>query len=159
MGLLKFPSDVTNHNGEWLPGVILMRGASVALLLILQPNDVPEEEETKNVFSTVQPRIAARNLRLANIPADMLDESGTFAGGAAEEIEEETGLKLKADELIDMTAPTLAEGGPTTERLQHATHPSTGGCDESITAFLWQRRVKRSGRPYGLPPWWRRQVD
>ena len=34
----------------------------------------------------------------------MLDDSGTFAGGAAKEIEEETGLQVQQSELLDMTS-------------------------------------------------------
>lgn len=34
---------------------------------------------------------------------------GTFSGGAAQEIEEETGFKVKESELVDMTGLTIAE--------------------------------------------------
>ena len=57
------------------------------MLLILQPDDVPaEEERDKHVLMTVQPRIAAGSLAFTEIPAGMLDHSGSFSGGAAKEI-------------------------------------------------------------------------
>lgn len=94
---------------------------------------------------TVQPRIPAGSLAFAEIPAGMLDDSGSFAGGAAKEIEEETGLKVKDDELLDMTALALSndpqdESG---EQLQKAIYPSAGGCDEFIPVFLYQKRIPR----------------
>lgn len=74
----------------------------------------------------------------------MLDDSGTFAGGAAKEIEEETGLSVQHDELIDMTSlalqPAQDENG---EVLQKAVYPSAGGSDEFIPLFLCQKRMPR----------------
>lgn len=75
----------------------------------------------------------------------MLDDSGTFAGGAAKEIQEETGLSVQASELIDMTSLALQsiqdpEGG---ESLQKAVYPSAGGSDEFIPLFLCQKRMPR----------------
>ena len=93
---------------------------------------------------TLQPRIPAGSLALAELPAGMLDDSGTFAGGAAKEIEEETGLKVPEDQLINLTELALPSTEDTTgERLQKAMYPSAGGCDEFIPLFLHQRRVKR----------------
>lgn len=80
------------------------------MILILQPDDVTEgKEKDKHVLMTIQPRIAAGSLNLATIPVGMLDNSGTFSGSTAKEIEEESGLKLKAGELIDMAALALAD--------------------------------------------------
>ena len=74
------------------------------MLLILQPDDVPSNsEDEKHVILTLQPRIPAGSLSLAELPAGMLDDAGTFAGGAAKEIEEETGLQVPANELINMS--------------------------------------------------------
>lgn len=75
----------------------------------------------------------------------MLDDSGTFAGGAAKEIREETGLSIPQNELIDMTSFALQsvdqpEDG---EKLQKAVYPSAGGSDEFIPYFLCQKRMPR----------------
>lgn len=93
----------------------------------------------------VQPRVPACSLGFVEIPAGMLDDGGTFAGGAAREIEEETGMKVPEEELVDMTKLALGEGGDgeNGERLQQAVYPSCGGSDEFIPMFLHERRVPR----------------
>lgn len=99
----------------------------------------------------------------------MLDDSGTFSGAAAKEIEEETGLSIPQDELVDMTALALSlrqeaaalpssspspsparesEGDrgndeDSGEKLQEAMYPSPGGSDEFIPLFLCKKRMKR----------------
>ncbi|MCJ1353958.1 MAG: hypothetical protein MMC33_003945 [Icmadophila ericetorum] len=116
-------------------------------MLILQPDDTlhPSEIE-KHVILTLQPRIPAGSLSFAELPAGMLDDSGTFSGAAAKEISEETGLKLSADELINLTEIALpaAPNDNTEENLQRGVYPSPGGSDEFIPIFLWQKRVPRS---------------
>ncbi len=93
---------------------------------------------------TLQPRIPAGSLSFAELPAGMLDDSGTFVGGAAKEIEEETGLKVPEDQLIDMTKLALPDSETSSgESLQKATYPSPGGSDEFLPIFLHQRRVPR----------------
>ena len=113
--------------------------------LILQPDDVPENTENeKHVIFTIQPRIPAGSLALAELPAGMLDDSGNFAGGAAQEIAEETGLEIPASDLIEMTKLAIpAASSANDERLQQAVYPSPGGSDEFIPIFLWQKRVSR----------------
>ena len=74
----------------------------------------------------------------------MLDNSGTFAGGAAKEILEETGLQVGVEELIDMTKLALpTPENDNEENLQRGIYPSAGGSDEFIPIFLWQKRVRR----------------
>jgi len=94
---------------------------------------------------TLQPRVPAGSLSFSELPAGMLDDSGTFAGGAAKEIEEETGLKVETDELLDMTDLALSDEPQTSsdERLQKAMYPSAGGCDEFVPIFLYQKRIPR----------------
>ncbi|KAJ9212096.1 hypothetical protein DTO166G4_6252 [Paecilomyces variotii] len=146
LGFLKLKAEVSNDQGETLPGSVFLRGGSVGMLLVLQPDDIPESsEDGKRVILTIQPRIPAGSLAFSEIPAGMLDDSGTFAGGAAKEIEEETGLKIPQNELIDMTSlalgllPQQADG----EELQKGMYPSPGGSDEFIPLFLCQKRMPR----------------
>ena len=75
----------------------------------------------------------------------MLDDSGTFSGGAAKEIHEETGLSITQDELIDMTSLALQsiQQPKDGETLQQAVYPSPGGSDEFIPFFLCQKRMSR----------------
>lgn len=119
--------------------------------LILQPDDTPpSSDEGKRVILTVQPRIPAGSLAFPEIPAGMLDDSGTFAGSAAKEIQEETGLSIAQDELIDMTSLALTslqqqqqeqKQRDDEETLQKAVYPSPGGSDEFIPLFLCQKRM------------------
>ena len=116
--------------------------------LILQPDDVPADTETeKKVILTVQPRIPAGSLAFAELPAGMIDDSGTFSGGAAKEIAEETGLQVPADELIDLTDLALSPDSSISdneEKLQQGVYPSPGGCDEFVPIFLWTKRIPRA---------------
>lgn len=145
VGFIKLKAEVSNDDGEKLPGSVFLRGGSVGMMLILQPDDVPEgTEDEKHVILTLQPRIPAGSLSLAELPAGMLDDSGTFSGGAAKEIEEETGLKIPAEELLDLTELALPKGvRDEEEHLQQGMYPSPGGCDEFVPLFLWQKRIPR----------------
>lgn len=143
IGFLKFKAKVTNDNGEYLPGTVFLRGESVCVLLILQPNAPSSDDELYTIL-TVQPRIAAGSLNFVELPAGMLDDSGTFGGAAAKEIQEETGLEIIEDELLNMTA--LAAGAPnkSEELLRPAVYPSPGACDESISLLLAQKSMDRA---------------
>lgn len=148
LGFVKLKANVSNGNGETLPGSVFLRGGSVGMLLILQPDDAPpSSEEGKRAILTVQPRIPAGSLAFPEIPAGMLDDSGTFAGAAAKEIHEETGLVIPQDELIDMSSLALQcvleSRGDDNESLQKAVYPSPGGSDEFIPLFLCQKRLAR----------------
>lgn len=75
----------------------------------------------------------------------MLDESGTFAGAAAKEIEEEVGLSLLESDLLDMSKMAFSKTETSAgESLQNAIYPSPGGSDEYIPLFLHQRRIPRA---------------
>ena len=82
---------------------------------------------------------------MPELPAGMLDDSGTFSGGAAKEISEETGLEIPASELINMTELALPSSvdEDSEEHLQQGVYPSPGGSDEFISIFLWQKRIPR----------------
>ena len=143
LGFVKFQAQITNDDGEHLPGAVFMRGSSVAMLLVLQPDDVPESDESeKHVLLTVQPRLAAGSLAFSEIPAGMLDDAGSFAGGAAKEIEEETGLVVKDEDLVDMTALAL-QNDDRAEQLQKGVFTTPGACDEFVPIFYYQKRLPR----------------
>lgn len=114
--------------------------------LVLQPDDVPiTNEDEKRAILTIQPRIPAGSLAFAEIPAGMLDDSGSFAGGAAKEIQEETGLSIPQNELVDITSLALQvkRGQDGEEMLQKAVYPSAGGSDEFIPVFYCLKRMPR----------------
>ncbi|PKY06248.1 hypothetical protein P168DRAFT_107258 [Aspergillus campestris IBT 28561] len=147
LGFVKLKSVVSTEGGETLPGSVFLRGGSVGMLLLLQPDDVPPSaEDEKRAILTVQPRIPAGSLAFSEIPAGMLDDSGSFAGGAAKEIQEETGLTIPQSELIDMTSLALQSvpAHEDDEMLQKAVYPSAGGSDEFIPLFLCQKRMPRA---------------
>jgi ADP-sugar diphosphatase len=130
---------IQNDKKETLPGVVFLRGGSVAILMILRPSDALDE---RYVVMTEQPRPAAGSLRFMEIPAGMLDDEDNFAGAAAKEIREEVGLQLNKYDLIDMTALAL-KGHRVEENLSDAMYPSPGACDEFISIFLWEQEKER----------------
>lgn len=145
LGFIKLSAIVINNDGERLPGSVFLRGGSVAMFVTLQPDDVPRESETdKHVILTVQPRIPAGSLAMVEIPAGMVDDSGTFSGAAAKELKEEVDIEILENELTDMTSLALSESRHQTgESLQAGIYPSPGGSDEFIPIFLCQIRVDR----------------
>ncbi|KAF2112602.1 nudix hydrolase 14 [Lophiotrema nucula] len=161
-GFIKIQATVQNADDDGgLPGTVFLRGGSVAMLIILQPDDVPEgTEEDKYVILTVQPRIAAGSLAFPELPAGMLDGNGNFKGKAAKEIDEEVGISIPEEQLVDMTDDALkstnisglwrkpeSKSDPMDgikEQLWSAMYPSPGACDEFIRLYLHQKRLPRS---------------
>lgn len=140
IGFVKLEADVRNKNNEYLPGIAFLRGGSVAMLMILRPSDSKNE---RWVVMTEQPRIPAGSLSFWEIPAGMIDDkTDNFAGAAAKEIREETGLEVPAKELVDLTRLAL-QSTDNVEDLQSAMYPSPGGCDEFISIFLWEKTLDR----------------
>lgn len=142
VGFIKFDAKISNEDNSELPGTTFMRGGSVAVLMILRPRDSIHE---RFVVMTDQARVPAGSLSFLEIPAGMIDSStGTFTGTAAKEIQEETGIGILEEELIDMTALAL-EDSKSSEHLQKAMYPSPGGCDEYIPLMLWEMDMDRIG--------------
>jgi ADP-sugar diphosphatase len=137
IGFVKLEAVVQNNTGERpLPGIVFLRGGSVAILMIIRPEGKSKDE--RKVVMTQQPRIPAGSLTFYEIPAGMIDDEKKFSGAAAKELKEETGLEIPAHELIDMTALALKNAEGTESHLQRAMYPSPGGCDEYIALFLWE---------------------
>jgi ADP-sugar diphosphatase len=112
------------------------------MMVLLQPDDLPEDSlDEKHVLLTVQPRIAGGGLQSVELPAGMVD-GGTFRGAAANEINEELGLDIPEDELINLMELAL-EGSIGKEEWPKAMFPSVGGCDEFISLFLHEKRIPR----------------
>jgi len=125
IGFVKFKSEVLKE-GKYVPGIVFMRGPSVAILTIL----ICEGKEY--ALTTVQARVPISKLFL-EIPAGMLDD-GTFMGKAASEMQEETGIVVKVEDLIDLTLLAYGSKYP-------GIYPSPGGCDEYIRLFLYRQEV------------------
>jgi 8-oxo-dGTP pyrophosphatase MutT (NUDIX family) len=59
---------------------------------------------------------------------------------AAKEIEEETGLKVKSEDIVNLSelAVQQSEANVPENNLQKGVYPSPGGLDEFISIFLWE---------------------
>ncbi|OLN96523.1 Nudix hydrolase 14, chloroplastic [Colletotrichum chlorophyti] len=158
VGFLKVTAEVTNDAGERLPASVFLRGPSVAMLVVLIPQDASPQSDERYVVLTVQPRIPAGSLSFVELPAGMVDDSGSFAGAAAKEIKEELGLEIHESKLTCLSELVGGESGgnESEEGLAQAMYPSAGGCDEFITIYSHERRVPReqlkewSGKLTGL---------
>lgn len=106
--------------GTWF---VFFRGDAVAVLVVLV------EQETLDLYTilTVQPRIPTGDF-CKEIPAGMVDEqTGEFAGVAANELVEETGIKIQESDLVHL----ITYG------------PSFGGCDELVAVYLYRTIMPR----------------
>lgn len=93
------------------------------------------EGETYAIL-TEQVRVPTGRVIL-ELPAGMLDDDkGDFVGTAVREVEEETGIQLKLEDMIDLTAFLYPSTGC-------KFFPSPGGCDEEISLFLYRGRVDK----------------
>ena len=120
------------------------------MLIILSPsNDKDSDKSADYAILAVQPRVPTGSLSFIELPAGMLDDSGTFAGAAAKEIQEETGLEFSSEDLIDLTqlagqVITSSSTSPESEEhLQNAIYPSPGGSDEFIPIFLARKSMRK----------------
>ena len=146
IGFLKLEA-VTKCNGDPVPGIIFMRGGAVSILLILHCRDQGW------IVCTRQARVPIGKKNFLELPAGMLDDSGDFVGVAAKELEEETGIKLSAGDLTDMTALTYEPTGHLHPEDVEAKvirdkstplkgmYPSAGGSDEFIRLMLYEKKV------------------
>lgn len=170
IGFLKITASVANDDGESLPAAALLRGPSVAMLVMLIPEDDNDshhsrqrqndaqqhkerQDEERYVVLTVQPRVPAGSLAFVELPAGMVDDAGSFKGVAAKEIEEELGITINESELVCLSElaaetnnenETISDKGSGGENLAQAMFPSAGGCDEHITIYSCERRIPRT---------------
>ncbi|XLR23582.1 hypothetical protein S83_051482, partial [Arachis hypogaea] len=92
IGFLKFKADIYKP----VPSIVFVRGLAVTVLILLE-----SEGETYAVL-TEQARVPTGRIIL-ELPAGMLDDDkGDFVGTAV--LEEETGIKFKLEDIVDLTA-------------------------------------------------------
>lgn len=136
VGFLKWITDV-EFDGVKIPGIVLARGGSVAILVVLTINDLElNEPNDEYTILVVQPRLGTGVSNLTEIPAGMLDGEGDFGGIAAKELSEEADIKIRKDDLIDMT------------EMVHGTkhkgiYSSCGLMDEYIKIFLYKTSISK----------------
>lgn len=136
---MKLFAKVENESSELVSGVVFLRGGSAAMLMILRPNDKPDE---RWVIMTEQPRVAAGSLQFMEIPAAILDDPENVARSAARRISQEVGFPIEARDLKNMTE-LVTKGRKLSDSLRDAMYPSPGGCDEYINIFLWEKEWPR----------------
>ncbi|EEF51041.1 ADP-ribose pyrophosphatase, putative [Ricinus communis] len=131
IGFLKFKADIIDQEtGQKVPGIVFARGPAVTVLILLDA-----EGETYAVL-TEQVRVPTGRLVL-ELPAGMLDDDkGDFVGTAVREVEEETGIRLNLEDMVDLTSFLDPSTGC---RII----PSPGGCDEEISVFLYRGCVDK----------------
>lgn len=132
IGFIKFKSLVYKKSvseGRHIPGIVFMRGPSVAILLVLKCNGM------KYTIVTCQPRAPIADSSFTEIPAGVFDGE-QFAGVAAKELKEEVGITIDSSQLVDMTAAVYGSRYP-------GIYPSPGGCDEYIKLFLYEKDVTK----------------
>ncbi|GJP57028.1 hypothetical protein CLOM_g16066 [Closterium sp. NIES-68] len=154
VGFVKFKADVVDvATGAKLPGIVFARGPAVGIFMLLRAvqagGDGQAHSHTDYVVLTEQARVPVGRV-LLEMPAGMLDGNhGEFVGTAAKEVKEETGITVRHDHLINLTAFL----GPSTGQQML---PSPGGCDEGILLFLYRATVSAAriarlqGRQTGL---------
>ncbi|KAJ3672482.1 hypothetical protein LUZ60_007203 [Juncus effusus] len=127
VGFLKFKADIIDREtGSKIPGIVFARGPAVAILILL------ESGGKLYAVLTEQVRVPVGKFVL-ELPAGMLDDDkGDFVGTAVREVEEETGLKLKLEDMINLTSFLDENNG---------VFPSPGGCDEDLKFFLYRKKV------------------
>lgn len=91
VGFIKAVVDL-KIDGKKIPGITFIRGDSVSILTEIRT-------ENNSYFVLVyQPRVPVGDFIYEN-PAGMMDESGDPVGVSIQEIEEETGIKIKKEHL------------------------------------------------------------
>ena len=127
VGFVKFVAEAS-VGGRPIPGVVFLRGGAVAILVVLRCAGA------RWVLCVRQPRLACGSRAFLELPAGMLDGSGDFAGVAAKEMAEETGLVLNANELIDLTALSYGD-------VARGVFPSVGASDEYLRLMYYSKEV------------------
>lgn len=140
---MKIFAEIENDRADWLPGVVFLRGSTVAVLMIIQPSDAPSEQ---HVIMTEQACVAAGSLSFLELPSGMVEDDTDMTSAVTRLFQEQIGITPIVNELINMTQMAdslqnddlLISGG-----LTGAIYPSPNTCDERISMFLWKKEMDR----------------
>jgi ADP-sugar diphosphatase len=113
IGFLKFKVDMRWSDGSAVPGIVFSRGDSVAIFLVI------DDGEDEWIVLVQQPRLPIGSMGFLELPAGMIDDSESFVGVAAQELQEECGIVIHEKDMNFLS------------RLA----PSAGGCDEFVSIF------------------------
>lgn len=124
-----------------LPGICFLRGNAVAILVALICDD-----EDDQVYSLLveQPRVPIGQASFLELPAGMLDGDGGVAGIAVQEMKEECGIEVKANELIDLTQLAYEERVSSNQLPVAGVCPSAGGCDEFVQITYLEKKITKT---------------
>ncbi|GAN94913.1 nucleoside diphosphate hydrolase [Komagataeibacter europaeus NBRC 3261] len=123
MGFIMVEADAL-HEGKRVPGLALLRGDSVSVLLVLKCPGYPDR-----TVLTCEARVPVARPDLLALPAGMLD-GGAFVSTAVRELSEEVGadLQVRAQDLVKLTDVWL----------------SPGGCDEAIGLYYAELNINET---------------
>lgn len=102
---LKIKAVVTDEAGKRVPGIVVLRGNVVAVLVVLWCQGRPY------LLLVDQPRLPTGERHSLEIVAGMLDWSADWRRVALEELHEEAGLLVKDGELIDLIGEFGGQSG------------------------------------------------
>eukprot|EP00768_Dysnectes_brevis_P004802 gnl/Dysnectes_brevis/3481_a4414_1306.p1 GENE.gnl/Dysnectes_brevis/3481_a4414_1306~~gnl/Dysnectes_brevis/3481_a4414_1306.p1 ORF type:complete len:253 (+),score=87.64 gnl/Dysnectes_brevis/3481_a4414_1306:50-808(+) len=135
IGFLKFKTAARSRtHGNRIPGIVFMRGGAVAILIVLKCNG------ELYTLLTSQARIPAGRARFLEVPAGMVDGSGNVKGVAIKEIEEETGIVIKSEDLTELSAGVGSQmpGAPV-----RGVYTSPGGSDEWLKLYCMEKEISK----------------
>lgn len=119
---IKLKADVRDADGKWVPGIVFLRGRSVAILPVI------ECEGKEYTVIVNQPRFAIGNHSFPELPAGMADGNTDERAVARKELLEETGLDPGSDgDFFNLTAAFYGKAA--------WVYPSPGACDEGMVAY------------------------
>lgn len=130
IGFIKFKSTIYRKdipNSRSIPGIIFMRGPSVAILIVLKCNN------QCYTILTRQARTAIGSSNFPEIPAGTFD-GDHFKGVASNELKEEVGLSIEEKDLVDLTKTAYKDNFK-------GMYPSPGACDEFIKLYLYEKEI------------------
>lgn len=131
VGFIKFTSHI-ERNGVKIPGIVVLRGQAVAILLVITDSETGEQY----TVLTRQPRVPTGRMML-EIPAGMADGSGNLRGVAVAELSEECGLTANTNDLVDLVELSFAGTEP-------GICMSGGLLDEMIRIYLWKETMSHA---------------
>jgi hypothetical protein len=120
---IKFKSTVL-RNGVAIPGICLLRGPIVGLLIQLKDPETREQWAVLRRFPSV-----ALGRWMLELPTGQADEEGNVLDLGIQELEAECGALPNLNRLTNLTELAYGEGG--------VLYTGCGLCDQKLKLFLW----------------------
>lgn len=124
---IKLEADAFDEQGNKMHGITLLRGHAVAILPVIRYNG------EDHLLLVEQPRFPSGERHSLEIPAGMLDDSEDPAEVACKEMQEETGLIVQKEDLINLL--------PADSSASEGLIISGGLMDERIFLYALEREV------------------